>query len=163
DRPALDGGRAGVRLLRSPPAGRPGGGPGPPAGGSGAGGGGRRRGARGPTRGPRGRRVRPGRRPRRAHRGPRRPRRTARRREERQLPSAYPPGVPSLLVTNDFPPKVGGIQSYLWELWRRLPPGEVTVLTTPYPGAAEFDRAQPFRVVRDRGCSWRLPPPLSGG
>jgi phosphatidyl-myo-inositol dimannoside synthase len=70
--------------------------------------------------------------------------------------------VPSLLVTNDFPPKVGGIQSYLWELWRRLPPAEVTVLTTPYPGAAEFDRAQPFRVVRDR-CSWRLPPPLSGG
>ncbi|MEW6476309.1 MAG: glycosyltransferase family 4 protein [Actinomycetota bacterium] len=58
--------------------------------------------------------------------------------------------MPSLLVTNDFPPKVGGIQSYLWELWRRLPAGDVTVLTTPYPGAAEFDRAQPFRVVRDR-------------
>src|SRR5688572_26723687 len=58
--------------------------------------------------------------------------------------------MPSLLVTNDFPPKVGGIQSYLWELWRRLPPGEVTVLTTPYPGAEELDRAQPFRVVRDR-------------
>src|SRR5438552_979107 len=71
--------------------------------------------------------------------------------------------MPSLLVTNDFPPKVGGIQSYLWELWRRLPPGEVTVLTTPYPGAAEFDRAQPFRVVRDRGCSWRLPLRSSGG
>ena len=64
--------------------------------------------------------------------------------------SAYPPGVPSLLVTNDFPPKVGGIQSYLWELWRRLPPDEVTVLTTPYDGSAEFDRAQPFRVVRDK-------------
>ena len=29
-----------------------------------------------------------------------------------------------LLVTNDFPPKVGGIQTYLWELWRRLPPDE---------------------------------------
>jgi phosphatidylinositol alpha-1,6-mannosyltransferase len=58
--------------------------------------------------------------------------------------------VPSLLVTNDFPPKIGGIQSYLWELWRRLPAGEVTVLTTPYPGADEFDRAQPFRIVRDR-------------
>ncbi len=71
--------------------------------------------------------------------------------------------MPSLLVTNDFPPKLGGIQSYLWELWRRLPAGEVTVLTTPYPGAAEFDRAQPFRVVRDRGFPWRLPPPLSGG
>ena len=31
---------------------------------------------------------------------------------------------PHLLVTNDFPPKVGGIQSYLWELWRRLPPDD---------------------------------------
>ena len=30
--------------------------------------------------------------------------------------------MPSLLVTNDFPPKVGGIQSYLYEIWRRLPP-----------------------------------------
>lgn len=45
----------------------------------------------------------------------------------------------SLLVTNDFPPKVGGIQSYLWELWRRLPGDEVAVLTTPQPGAASFD------------------------
>lgn len=53
-----------------------------------------------------------------------------------------------LLVTNDFPPKVGGIQSYLWELWRRLPADEFTVLTTPHPGAAEFDAAQPFEVVR---------------
>jgi phosphatidylinositol alpha-1,6-mannosyltransferase len=83
--------------------------------------------------------------------------------EERQLRSAYPPGVPSLLVTNDFPPKVGGIQSYLWELWRRLPPDEVTVLTTPYDGSAEFDRAQPFRIVRDKGFPWRLTPPRSGG
>ena len=31
-----------------------------------------------------------------------------------------------LLVTNDFPPKVGGIQSYLYELFRRLPPEELT-------------------------------------
>ena len=56
--------------------------------------------------------------------------------------------MPSLLVTNDFPPKVGGIQSYLWELWRRLPPAEVTVLTSAYPGAGAFDAAQPFRVER---------------
>ena len=56
----------------------------------------------------------------------------------------------SLLVTNDFPPKIGGIQSYLWELWRRLPPAETTVMTTPYPGAAEWDAAQAFRVVRRR-------------
>ena len=53
-----------------------------------------------------------------------------------------------LLVTNDFPPKVGGIQSYLWELWRRLPASEVTVLTTAHPEAARFDAEQAFRVVR---------------
>jgi phosphatidylinositol alpha-1,6-mannosyltransferase len=58
--------------------------------------------------------------------------------------------VTSLLVTNDFPPKVGGIQSYLHELWRRLPPEETTVLTTPYEGAEAFDAAQPFRVERVR-------------
>lgn len=55
-----------------------------------------------------------------------------------------------LLVTNDFPPKLGGIQSYLWELWRRLDPDRVTVLTTPHPGAAEWDAAQAFRIVRTR-------------
>ncbi|QGG95579.1 glycosyltransferase family 4 protein [Actinomarinicola tropica] len=53
-----------------------------------------------------------------------------------------------LLVTNDFPPKLGGIQSYLWELWRRLPPESFAVLTTPYAGAAAWDAEQPFRVVR---------------
>jgi phosphatidylinositol alpha-1,6-mannosyltransferase len=58
--------------------------------------------------------------------------------------------VSHLLVTNDFPPKVGGIQSYLWELWRRLPPGETTVLTTAYPGDREWDATQPFRIERTR-------------
>jgi phosphatidyl-myo-inositol dimannoside synthase len=58
--------------------------------------------------------------------------------------------MPSLLVTNDFPPKFGGIQSYLYELWRRLPPREVTVLTTPYAGAAAWDASQEFRVVRTK-------------
>ena len=53
-----------------------------------------------------------------------------------------------LLVTNDFPPKIGGIQSYLWELWRRLPADEAAVLTTPYAGAAEFDAAAPIHIER---------------
>ncbi len=63
-----------------------------------------------------------------------------------------------LLVTNDFPPKVGGIQNYLWELWRRLPPDDVVVHTTPYRGAAEFDAAQRFTVTRSRE-PWLLPGP----
>ena len=53
-----------------------------------------------------------------------------------------------LLVTNDFPPKVGGIQSYLWELWRRLPPETTTVLTTPYEGDRAFDDAAAAHALR---------------
>jgi phosphatidylinositol alpha-1,6-mannosyltransferase len=55
-----------------------------------------------------------------------------------------------LLVTNDFPPKIGGIQSYLWELWRRLPPASFAVLTSPYEGSEAWDRQQPFLVRRVR-------------
>ena len=55
-----------------------------------------------------------------------------------------------LLVTNDFPQKVGGIQSYLWELWRRLPADAVAVHSTPYAGAGEFDADQDFTVSRSR-------------
>jgi phosphatidylinositol alpha-1,6-mannosyltransferase len=58
--------------------------------------------------------------------------------------------VAHLLVTNDFPPKVGGIQSYLWELWRRLPAGRASVLTTPHDGMDAFDAEAPLRVIRDR-------------
>ncbi len=54
-----------------------------------------------------------------------------------------------LLVTNDFPPKVGGIQVYLWELWRRFDPGSFTVLTASSdPDAGAFDREQAERGVR---------------
>ena len=34
-----------------------------------------------------------------------------------------------LLVTNDYPPKTGGIQVYLHELWRRLEPERAVVVT----------------------------------
>ena len=63
-----------------------------------------------------------------------------------------------LLVTNDFPPKVGGIQNYLWELWRRLPPDDVVVHTTPHASAAAFDERQPFTVIRSRD-PWLVPGP----
>ena len=63
-----------------------------------------------------------------------------------------------LLVTNDFPPKVGGIQNYLWELWRRLPPDDVVVHTTPHRGSATFDAQQSFTVIRSRE-PWLLPGP----
>ncbi|CAN5850487.1 MAG: glycosyltransferase family 4 protein [Ilumatobacteraceae bacterium] len=55
-----------------------------------------------------------------------------------------------VLVTNDFPPKIGGIQSLLWEWWRRMPHDQFAVLTSPHPGAARFDAEQPFRIERTR-------------
>ena len=68
-----------------------------------------------------------------------------------------------LLVTNDFPPKVGGIQSYLWELWSRLDPESFVVLTASSdPGAAEFDAEQArrgMRIVRVPGRTLYLPVP----
>ncbi|MEY2589816.1 MAG: phosphatidyl-myo-inositol dimannoside synthase [Acidimicrobiaceae bacterium] len=65
-----------------------------------------------------------------------------------------------LLVTNDFPPKHGGIQSYLWELWRRLPPEETVVFTTSFAGSEAWDAEQPYRVVR--GDRVLLPTPAVG-
>ncbi|HUY86188.1 MAG TPA: glycosyltransferase family 4 protein [Acidimicrobiales bacterium] len=53
-----------------------------------------------------------------------------------------------LLVTNDFPPKTGGIQTYLWELWSRLPQGESTVFTTAYEDTERFDSQAPMNIVR---------------
>jgi phosphatidylinositol alpha-1,6-mannosyltransferase len=67
--------------------------------------------------------------------------------------------VRHLLVTNDFPPKVGGIQSYLWELWRRLPADRVVVHTTPYRDADRFDAAQPWPISR---CGERVLRPTRG-
>ena len=54
-----------------------------------------------------------------------------------------------LLVTNDFPPKVGGIQAYLWELWRRMDPTTYSVLTaSSHPDAVSFDAEQACAGVR---------------
>jgi phosphatidylinositol alpha-1,6-mannosyltransferase len=55
-----------------------------------------------------------------------------------------------LLVTNDFPPKVGGIQNLLWEWWRRLDPSAFAVLTSPHRDAQMFDASQQFRIERTR-------------
>jgi phosphatidylinositol alpha-1,6-mannosyltransferase len=53
-----------------------------------------------------------------------------------------------LLVTNDFPPKVGGIQNYLWDLWSRLDPSSFVVLTASSDdGAAAFDATQAERGI----------------
>ncbi len=64
----------------------------------------------------------------------------------------------TLLVTNDFPPRAGGIQSYVQALSERLPAEKLVVYAPAWPGAAEFDAAQPFPVIRHPG-SLMLPVP----
>src|SRR4051794_21505952 len=54
----------------------------------------------------------------------------------------------TLIVTNDFPPRQGGIQSFLHELALRLPADALTVYAPRWEGAAAFDARQPFEVVR---------------
>ena len=54
----------------------------------------------------------------------------------------------TLIVTNDFPPRQGGIQSFVHELARRLDPERLTVYAPKWEGDAAFDAAAPFEVVR---------------
>jgi phosphatidyl-myo-inositol dimannoside synthase len=54
----------------------------------------------------------------------------------------------TLIVTNDFPPRQGGIQSFVHELALRLDPDRLTVYAPKWDGDAAFDDAQPFEVVR---------------
>ncbi|HUY45286.1 MAG TPA: glycosyltransferase family 4 protein [Streptosporangiaceae bacterium] len=63
-----------------------------------------------------------------------------------------------LIVTNDFPPRAGGIQSFVHALATRLPPGEVVVYAPAWAGAAAFDQRQPFPVLR-HPTSLMLPVP----
>ena len=54
----------------------------------------------------------------------------------------------TLVITNDFPPRPGGIQTFGYEIVRRFDPESVTVLTSNWEGAAEFDAARDFKIVR---------------
>ena len=57
-----------------------------------------------------------------------------------------------LLLTWDFPPVRGGIQTWMFELARRLPDAKVRVLAPAVPGAVAFDRTSGCRVIRLGGA-----------
>ncbi|RDI65284.1 glycosyltransferase family 4 protein [Nocardia pseudobrasiliensis] len=67
----------------------------------------------------------------------------------------------TLLVTNDFPPRPGGIQSYLHALAMRLPADELVVYAPRWRGDShlKFDAEQPFQVVR-HPTTLMVPTPL---
>ena len=64
-----------------------------------------------------------------------------------------------LLVTNDFPPRRGGIQSYLEQFVCRLAEAgdhELTVYAPRWKGAEDYDRAARDRAARDRAAGFRV-------
>ncbi|MFF5978500.1 glycosyltransferase family 4 protein [Streptomyces olindensis] len=71
----------------------------------------------------------------------------------------------TLIVTNDFPPRSGGIQAFLHNMALRLDPRELVVYASTWKRSREgveatraFDAEQPFTVVRDR-TTMLLPTP----
>ncbi|GAA3489903.1 glycosyltransferase family 4 protein [Streptomyces cremeus] len=70
-----------------------------------------------------------------------------------------------MIVTNDFPPRPGGIQAFLHNMALRLDPERVVVYASTWKrgregeeATAAFDAEQPFPVVRDR-TTMLLPTP----
>ncbi|MFD5565771.1 glycosyltransferase family 4 protein [Kitasatospora griseola] len=59
----------------------------------------------------------------------------------------------TLIVTNDFPPRPGGIQAFVHNMAVRQPAGSIVVYASTWRDGrevAEFDAEQPFPVIRDR-------------
>ncbi|MCC5578222.1 glycosyltransferase family 4 protein [Microtetraspora sp. AC03309] len=54
----------------------------------------------------------------------------------------------TLFVTNDFPPRAGGIQAFVHGLASRLDPASVVVYAPRWKGCEAFDARQPYEVVR---------------
>ncbi len=65
----------------------------------------------------------------------------------------------TLVVTNDFPPRAGGIQAFVHGVLTHQPADSVVVYAPAWKRSESFDAAQPFPVVRHR-TSLMLPEPL---
>jgi phosphatidyl-myo-inositol dimannoside synthase len=64
----------------------------------------------------------------------------------------------TLLVTNDFPPRAGGIQQFVHNLAIRQRPESVIVYASQWSGWEKFDADQPYPVIREE-TSVLLPTP----
>jgi phosphatidylinositol alpha-1,6-mannosyltransferase len=67
----------------------------------------------------------------------------------------------TLVVTNDFPPRPGGIQNFVHALAIRQPAGSIVVYCSDWRGSADFDAQQPFPVIREK-TGVLLPAPAVG-
>ncbi|HLT09652.1 MAG TPA: glycosyltransferase family 4 protein [Micromonosporaceae bacterium] len=55
----------------------------------------------------------------------------------------------TLLITNDFPPRPGGIQQFVHNLAVRQAPDSLIVYASRWKGWEKFDADQPFTVIRE--------------
>ncbi|MBU6146699.1 MAG: glycosyltransferase family 4 protein [Actinomycetales bacterium] len=55
----------------------------------------------------------------------------------------------TLVITNDFPPRPGGIQSFISGALGHLPPERLVVYSSTWQGAAQYDAALPYPVIRE--------------
>ncbi|MDJ0363347.1 glycosyltransferase family 4 protein [Rhodococcus sp. H29-C3] len=55
----------------------------------------------------------------------------------------------TLIITNDFPPRQGGIETFVQAMAARVPGNNVVVYTSSESGAAAYDATLPFPVIRD--------------
>ncbi|WP_330333184.1 glycosyltransferase family 4 protein [Streptomyces sp. NBC_00536] len=55
----------------------------------------------------------------------------------------------TLVITNDFPPRQGGIETFVHAMATRMPDDDVVVYTSHEPGDTAYDATLPFPVVRD--------------
>ena len=54
----------------------------------------------------------------------------------------------SLFITQDYPPRIGGAQSYYWGVIQTLDPDDLVIIAPAHRDAAAFDAAHPYRVIR---------------
>lgn len=59
--------------------------------------------------------------------------------------------VRTLVITNDLPPRTGGIQTFLHEILRRQDPGSIVVLGPRQEGSEEFDATAGYEIHRHDG------------
>ncbi|TQK77189.1 glycosyltransferase family 4 protein [Rarobacter incanus] len=66
----------------------------------------------------------------------------------------------TLMITNDFPTRQGGIETFAEELAKRFDPDDLVVYTASMPGDAAYDEQAAFTVIRDRAGTllptWRV-------
>ena len=64
----------------------------------------------------------------------------------------------TLIITLEYPPQIGGVASYTYNLAKNMPAADTVVYTTKVAGGADFDKKNPWKVVRGKPFSLFLWP-----